>query len=103
MAVVKDFSVRHSVTNFIELTSPKLDWSGTELRWNSPGGITWRIELSTNFSQWTDRHGVLGRHRWHFPARRRFAPAGVATGRLSLSVRAEEFQRPPFAVILVFP
>jgi endonuclease/exonuclease/phosphatase family metal-dependent hydrolase len=53
MAVVKDFSVRHSVTNFIELTSPKLDWSGTELRWNSPGGITWRIELSTNFSQWT--------------------------------------------------
>ena len=53
MAVVKDFSVRHSVTNFIELAPPKLEWSGTELRWNSPGGITWRIELSTNFSQWT--------------------------------------------------
>jgi endonuclease/exonuclease/phosphatase family metal-dependent hydrolase len=53
MAVVKDFSVRHSVTNFIELAPPMLGWSGTELRWNSPSGITWRIELSTNFSQWT--------------------------------------------------
>lgn len=53
MAVVKDFSVRHSVTNFIELAATKLEWSGTELRWNSPGGINWRIELSTNFSQWT--------------------------------------------------
>ncbi len=53
MAVVKDFSVRHSVTNFIDLPPPRLEWSGADLRWNSPGGFTWRIELSTNFSQWT--------------------------------------------------
>lgn len=52
MAVVKDFSVRHSVTNFIDLAPPRLEWSGIDLRWNSPGGFTWRIELSTNFSQW---------------------------------------------------
>lgn len=57
MAVVKDFSVRHSVTNWIEVSPPKLELQGNLLRWNSPAGLSWRVELTTNLNAWS----TLGR------------------------------------------
>lgn len=53
MAVVKDFSVLYSVTNLVEITPPKLVVADGLLSWNSPAALNWRVELSTNLSQWT--------------------------------------------------
>jgi hypothetical protein len=57
MAVVKDFSVRHTVTNLVEVTPPKLELKGSLLRWSSAAGLAWRVEMTTNLTDWT----TLGR------------------------------------------
>jgi endonuclease/exonuclease/phosphatase family metal-dependent hydrolase len=57
MAVVKDFSVRHTVTNRVEVTPPKLELKGSLLRWSSAAGLAWRVEMTTNLTDWT----TLGR------------------------------------------
>jgi len=57
MAVVKDFSIRHTVTNLVEVTPPKLALQAGLLRWNSAAGLAWRVELTTNLTEWT----TLGR------------------------------------------
>ncbi len=57
MAVVKDFSVRHSVTNWVEVSPPKLELRNSLLRWSSAAGLAWRVELTTNLTDWT----TLGR------------------------------------------
>ena len=57
MAVVKDFSVRHTVTNLVEVSPPKLELKGSLLRWTSTAGLAWRVELTTNLTDWT----TLGR------------------------------------------
>lgn len=54
MAVLKDFRLQATLTNWVELTPPTLAFDGTQLRWHSPPGLTWRIQTGTNFLDWTD-------------------------------------------------
>lgn len=60
MAVIKDFEVRHTVTNRIELTPPRILWEGARLHWQSGAGLTWRVEASDNFRTWTTVGEVFG-------------------------------------------
>lgn len=59
MAVVKNFSVRHTLTNLVEVTPPKLALQAGLLRWSSAAGLAWRVELTTNLTEWTAPGRVL--------------------------------------------
>jgi endonuclease/exonuclease/phosphatase family metal-dependent hydrolase len=53
MAVVKDYRLNYTVTNRTGILPPRLTFADGELRWNSPTGLAWRVESTSNLVQWT--------------------------------------------------
>jgi endonuclease/exonuclease/phosphatase family metal-dependent hydrolase len=53
MAVVKDYRISFTVTNRVEVDSPRLELAGNQLRWTSPAGLGWRVESSADLVGWS--------------------------------------------------
>jgi len=55
MAVVKDFRIRYTVTNRVEVPRPVLVLNKTNsFAWQSVSGITYTVERSVNLTNWTN-------------------------------------------------
>ncbi|MFN7141375.1 MAG: endonuclease/exonuclease/phosphatase family protein, partial [Limisphaerales bacterium] len=51
MAVIKDFKILYSITNYVTVTAPSLTLSNSTIRWFGPSNISYRVDASTNLSQ----------------------------------------------------
>jgi endonuclease/exonuclease/phosphatase family metal-dependent hydrolase len=53
MAVVKDFRIRFTVTNLVEVSSPRLSMQATNrIGWKGPSGLTYTVEGSFGLPVW---------------------------------------------------
>ena len=49
MAVVKDFKINYTITNFVTVPSPTLILNSTNvIRWNGLSNVTYSVQASTN-------------------------------------------------------
>lgn len=54
MAVVKDFRVSFTVTNFVTVPPPVVRWiSPNSLRWSGPAHLTYTVQSSSTLTQWS--------------------------------------------------
>jgi endonuclease/exonuclease/phosphatase family metal-dependent hydrolase len=71
MAVVKDFSLRITTTNFVELLPPRLALGpACQLTWTSLSNLTWTVQVSSNLTAWNSLGSVTsatGQYQFTLP------------------------------------
>jgi endonuclease/exonuclease/phosphatase family metal-dependent hydrolase len=55
MAVVKDFRISYTITNYVSVTAPLLSISSNKVvRWSGQSNFTYTVRTSTNLTGWTN-------------------------------------------------